>query len=227
MRSIGDAFSFVFRDRDWPVKIFIGALFTFLSIFLIGIPVVYGYLIELLQRVRRNEPVPLPEWKDPGIKFITGFKYLVTLGVYTIPAALVVLSLVFLLFLTMPAFCCQSACSIASLTYLPLIICFVVLYSLALYLLLPFIAIRFAVRERIGDGLALPAIFRLFRTYAGESVLLLLLMIATSIGAAFGVLFFIVGVFATSFYGHCVIFHCYGQIAASIESSIPTTQQPA
>ena len=54
MRDIGEAFSFPFRDPNWVSKFLIVAIFVALSILLIGIPVLYGYYLELVQRVRRK-----------------------------------------------------------------------------------------------------------------------------------------------------------------------------
>ena len=55
MNTISEAFTFPFKDPNWLTKFFIGAMFVVLSFFLIGIPVLYGYCIEIQQRVRRGE----------------------------------------------------------------------------------------------------------------------------------------------------------------------------
>jgi hypothetical protein len=51
MNNLGEAFTYVFSDRDWPVKFLVGILFLFLSIIVVGIPFVTGYFLEIIRRV--------------------------------------------------------------------------------------------------------------------------------------------------------------------------------
>ncbi len=217
MRMISDSFSFIFRDPDWPLKMLVGSLFVFLSMFLIGIPVLYGYLIELLQRVRRNEQRPLPEWKDPGIKFLTGLKYCITLFLYYLPFMIILLPIIFMTALVIPA-AYRSPDDLALFALLPPIVIIILVYTVLMVILTPFIAIRFAVNERIGDGLSVGKIFRSLGRHGGDAIILFLLSLAVSLGSAIGLIVFIIGIFATSFYSHCVTFHLYGQLAQSIDA---------
>lgn len=41
--QVGRAFSFMFEDKNWVVKIILGAVFNLLSIVLVGIPFILGY----------------------------------------------------------------------------------------------------------------------------------------------------------------------------------------
>jgi hypothetical protein len=218
MRSVGEAFSFVFRDPDWPVKVLLGALFTALSVVLVGIPVVYGYYIEVLRRSSRNDPNALPDWSDPGIKFITGFKYLVTLFIYSLPVILLMVPL--FLYLIFTAALSPHSVTAPMIT-LPLVILIVMPFSLFISLLLPLITIRFAERERISDGLNIAECLRLFRLCWQDLLLILVMNFLVSIGAAFGLILFIIGVLATSFYAHCVLFHLYGQLASTLRRESP------
>ncbi len=61
-----EAFRFIVRDPRWLSKIALGAVFSFLSVFIIGAILVQGYLLLMAERVARAEPLPLPEWEDFG-----------------------------------------------------------------------------------------------------------------------------------------------------------------
>ncbi len=85
--DFGRAFTFVREDPDVVKKILIGAVFALLSLILVGSFFLGGYLVRLIQRTTRGEPLPLPEWDDFGGLFQDGLKivgaYLAyTLGLY-------------------------------------------------------------------------------------------------------------------------------------------------
>ena len=77
MEDITRTITFVTEDRDWLQKLVKGAAFTLLSVpLIVGLPFVFGYMLELHRRlVRGAEPV-LPEWDDLPGKFVEGFKFL-------------------------------------------------------------------------------------------------------------------------------------------------------
>ena len=64
MQNLGRAFSFMFEDKDWIQKILIGAAFLLLSMIIIGIPFVLGYLREVARRSAEGKELPLPDWDD-------------------------------------------------------------------------------------------------------------------------------------------------------------------
>ena len=228
MRDISEAFAFPFKDADWPMKFLIGAVFTFLSVFLIGVPVLYGYYIELVQRVRRGESYPLPEWKDVGVKFIVGFKYFIATLIYSLPILIIVIPLVVTTILTAVTFGDPDITGVftggmwfiaAILVILP--------YSLFIALMLPVITIRFAERERIIDAIDIGSVLRLFGKYWQDSIIAALLAFVVSLFSWIGIIALIVGILFTLFYGSLVRFHLYGQIAQTIESATPPPiQQP-
>ena len=71
------AFSFMFEDKNWVVKIFVGAIFNLLSLILVGIPFILGYLLELAKNSSEGKEIPLPEWDKLGDKFTRGLIYLI------------------------------------------------------------------------------------------------------------------------------------------------------
>jgi hypothetical protein len=218
MTNISNAFTFPFKDPSWVTKLLIGAIFTFLSILMIGIPVLFGYYVELLQRVRRREPYPLPEWTDVGVKFITGVKYLVTLFVYYLPVVIVLAPVVFLLLVVSVTGSYLQA-EIGSAAFMVIILLIVLPYSLFIALLTPIISITFATDERIGSGLRLGFVLRMFRQYWQESLISVLITLGVELLAGIGILFFVIGILITSFYASLVQFHLYGQIGQSIDES--------
>jgi hypothetical protein len=212
MSHPGDAFTFMFKDPNWVTKVLIGGLFVLLSCFLIGIPVLYGYCIELQQRVRRGEEYPLPEWRDVGVKFVLGVKYIVTLLIYYLPLVIVAIPvLIFSVLAT--ATDAEMAHAFGGATVAILILFFIMPFSLLLALLTPVISIKFAERERIGDGVDLGEVFRMFREHWQDSLVAILLSILAGFLAIFGLLLFLIGVLFTSFYALLVRHHLFGQIA--------------
>ena len=219
MKNIGDSFSFIFKDTNWATKVLIGAIFSFLSIFLIGIPVVYGYGVTVLQRVRRGEQNPVPEWKDVGVLFIKGIKYLVTLLIYYLPIMILSLPIIILI-----VFGLINGVTLLELIegsiIISIVFFFILLYTLFIVILTPLISILFAERESILDGLQLGKIFSSFKCYWQDVLILAALVIALDILASLGFIFFLIGIFFTSFYVTLVRFHLYGQIGRSIQERL-------
>jgi len=218
MIDYGEAFSFPFKDRDWPLKFIIGGAIMLLSIVIIGIPVAYGYCIEIQQRVRRGEEKPLPEWKDVGIKFILGFKFLVTLFVYRLPLFILAMPFLLMVLLTVGTRDYWMTGFVGGIAFL-IFIAFAVLYGLALLVIMPLIAYKFAEHERIREGLQVMSVLSLL----GEHWRDLLLIAGVSIGIGLlsvcGLVIFVVGILLTIFYAMLVQFHLYGQIGRLIGGS--------
>lgn len=215
MNNFGEAFTFPFKDPNWFSKFVIGAIFVFLSFFLIGIPVLYGYCIEIQQRVRRGEQYPLPEWKDVGVKFILGFKYLVTLLIYYIPVFLVLIPVVLLLVvqnLDIP----EAPKIFNGMGYEVTLVVFLIGYSLLISFLSPIISVEFAEHEKIREGLDVGNIIQLFSKHWQDALIAILLGMAAGIFAIVGLLFFIAGIFFTTFYALVVRYHLFGQIGKNI-----------
>ena len=217
MINISEGFTYIFKDPDWIAKILLGAFFTFLSVFLIGIPVVYGYQIELIQRIRHREKYPLPEWKDVGVKFIVGLKYLATLFIYYIPLMLILIPIIFLFLLSFLHG--QTILELIDSSAILIIIFLVFLpCSLIITLLTPIISIQFADRERISDGLQIGNVVNIFKKCWQDIIIIVVLCFAIDLLASIGIIFFLVGIFITAFYVSLVKFHLYGQLTLSLQN---------
>ncbi len=215
MKNLGQAFTFPFKDPDWIAKLTIGSFFTLLSLFLVGIPVLYGYYLDLVRRVRRGDPNPLPEWKDVGVKFISGCKYLVTLWIYYVPLIIVFLPVVLMLLLTSAAGSHLEA-QLGRAAFVGMLIFVVVPYALAVQLLTPVITILFAEEEKIREGLNIGRVVRLFGGCWQDCLIVLAISLATEIASSLGFLLFVIGILFTSFYVTLVRFHMIGQIGSTI-----------
>jgi hypothetical protein len=211
MKDIGKAFSLPFKDPSWVSKFLIAALFLLLCLIGIGIPVIVGYLIQVTQRVIRREERALPEWNDIGIKFVLGFKYCIAYLIYLIP---VFLLLIPVLGLAIAANASDAPEMVGALTivYVFGFTLLAIPYSLLLSAILPIIAYRFALREKISDAIDLGTIFRDFRNNWQNTVVVALIAIGIQSFAFVGVIFFLVGIFFTLFYVYLVSAAMHGML---------------
>ena len=209
--DIGSAFSAPFKDPDWGRKFLIGGLMVFACLFGFGFFVLAGYYIELTRRVMKREEYPLPEWKDLGVKFIVGFKYVVTILTYVLPVILLAIPLVVLIAISVtndP----DGAPSLLASIYLFAYVLLVIPYGLALTLVQPIIAYKFAERESIADALDVAQVFRLFKTNWESTLVVAILVIGVDSLAGIGILAIIIGVLFTIFYVYMVSAFLHGQL---------------
>jgi hypothetical protein len=96
--DIGKAFSFVFEDKDWVVKLLVaaailvgGILFFWLLLIplIVAIALVAGYAVEIMRRVIKGHPQPLPEWDNWSAFLADGLKAIVIAIVYALPFVLI------------------------------------------------------------------------------------------------------------------------------------------
>ncbi len=211
MKDLGKAFSFPFKDPGWVPKFLIAALFMILSLFLVGIFILAGYLIQVTQRVMRREEHPLPEWNDIGVKLIIGFKYCVVYVLYLMPIFILMIP-VFVLAIIGELANSSDVVGVIVSVYIFGFILLTVPYSLALALMLPIISYRFAARERISDALDIGTILRLFRQHWQNTLVVALIGIGIESFAFVGIFFFFIGVLFTLFYTYLVSAHLHGQL---------------
>jgi hypothetical protein len=197
--QVGRAFSFMFEDKNWVVKIILGAVFNLLTVVLIGIPFVLGYLLELAKNSSEGKEVPLPEWDKLGDKFIRGLIYLVILIIYSIPGMI--------------------------LSFIPCVkFCLGPLYFLALAFVIPYITVKYAQTGSFEDVFRFNEIIEFVKANLGNLIIVLLLGIAFQIIAAFGILALVVGILFTMFWADLGIFYLYGQVYREGKKEESTTQ---
>ena len=185
MNNIGRAFSYMFEDKNWFGKIFIGGLFCLLSFVFIGMPFVFGYILEVVKRSSENKGVPLPEWDDLGGKFTRGLIYIIILIIYVLPGSLLSMSELF---------------------------CFSFLWWIAMLFVIPYITVRYSLSGNFADAFQFKQMFEFVKLNFSNIFIVVLLSIALSILSSFGILFLVVGVFFTWFWASLGIGYLYGQL---------------
>lgn len=181
------AFSFMFEDKNWVVKIFLGAIFNLLSLVLVGIPFILGYVLELARNSSEGKEIPLPEWDKLGDKFTRGLIYLIILVIYSIPGMI--------------------------LSFIPCVkYCLGPLYFLALMFALPYITLKYAKTGSFEEAFRFNDMFEFVKQNLNNLIMVVLLTIALEIIASFGVLALVVGVFFTCFWASLAVYYLYGKV---------------
>ena len=197
--EVGRAFSFMFEDKNWLMKFILGAVFNLLTLVLVGIPFVLGYLLELTKNSSEGKELPLPEWDKLGDKFVRGLIYLIILIIYSIPGMI--------------------------LSFIPCVkFCLGPLYFLALAFVLPYITVKYAQTGSFEDVFRFNEIFDFVKANLNNLVIVVLLSIALVIIALFGILALVVGVFFTGFWAFLAIAYLYGQVYREGKKEKPATQ---
>lgn len=199
MQNVGRAFSFMFEDKDWVVKILLGAVFNLLTLVLVGIPFLLGYLLELAKNSSEGKEIPLPEWDNLGDKFVRGLIYLVIVIIYSIPGFI--------------------------LSFIPCVkYCFGPLYFLALLFVLPYITVKYAQTGSFEEVFRFNEIFDFAKANVSNLIIVVLLFIALVIIAWFGTLALVVGVFFTAFWAFLAIAYLYGQVYREGQKEEPAAE---
>lgn len=87
--DLEQAFTFIWKDPAWQKKLGIASLLTLSLVGMIG---VFGWLGELARRVAMDEEEPLPDWADIGAYFIKGLQFLGIAFIWSLPAILFILT---------------------------------------------------------------------------------------------------------------------------------------
>jgi hypothetical protein len=187
MMNYTRAFSFMFEDKNWVVKILLGAIFNLLTVVLIGIPFILGYLLELARNSSEGKEIPLPEWDNLGDKFTRGLVYFIIVIIYSIPGII--------------------------LSFIPCVkYCLGPLYFLALAFILPYITVKYARTGSFEEVFRFNDIIDFTKKNINNLIIVVLLSIALQIIASFGVLALVVGMFFTIFWADLAIYYLYGKV---------------
>ena len=206
--DVGKSFTFMFEDKDWLVKILIGGVFTLLSVILVGIPFVLGYVLEVIRRVIRQDPEPLPDWDNLGEKFVQGLVLLVIFIIWLIPVWFLA--------------CIQTGVSIALantqgsegvITAVSLCVsCLSVLWGIVVGLASPAICTRYAVSGQFASAFQFGEIWNFTTKNLVNVIIAVLLSWVAGLIAGFGIILCVVGVFLTTFWSYLVMGHLFGQV---------------
>jgi hypothetical protein len=211
MNNLGKAFSFPFKDPEWVSKFVLAALFMILSLFVVGIFIVSGYLVQVTQRVMRNEENPMPAWDDIGVKLVVGFKYFVVHLVYALPI-FIIFGIFFIVAIVSGFSAARHEGAFIGMFFVGYMftIFFTVLYSFVLAALTPVIAVKFAERENIGDALDIAEVWKFFRRNWQMVAIVALIAVGLQSFSGIGLILFLIGVLFTMFYAYLVSAYMYG-----------------
>lgn len=209
------------EDPDWIKKILVGGAATFLSLLVVGAPLVAGYWVRLVQRSARGETRPLPEWDDLGALFMDGLRamgiHLAHVLVVALPLALAALTLVLVggdaAFVAGGSNEAGDAMgALAGLGFFALYAIFCVA-MLLLMLYVPAALTRFAVSRRFSAGFEVLENVAFIRRNLVNYALSLILYFVVSFVAQFGIVLCCVGLFPAAFWAGCILAWALGETA--------------
>jgi len=217
--DFGLAFSYVFEDEDWVKKL---ALASVLCLTVIGVIPVLGWGLEVIKRVIKEDPEPLPNWSEFGQYFVKGLLVLLVGFVYSLPVILV-------------GSCNAGAGALLGNTgedfATPLIwiltsclSCLYVLYGLGVSLVLPAALGHYAASGQFGSVFKLGEIFRIVKNNLGNYGLVFLGMLLSYIIAPLGTVACGIGVAVTTAYAILFNSHLMGQ---AYRIAVPGGELPA
>jgi hypothetical protein len=176
----------MFEDSKWLQKILIGAAFVLLSVVLIGIPFVLGYMMEVIRRSYEDQEVPLPEWENWGELFTKGLiAFIITLAVI-IPGII--------------------------LSQIPCVQVLVLLYMIIVGLALPLLYARYAITGDLNKAFEFNEIMEMFKENIGNLVAVFIMVIIFTVIASISTLALFVGFFFGAFYAKLGAGFLYGKV---------------
>ncbi|MDQ7028342.1 MAG: DUF4013 domain-containing protein [Ardenticatenia bacterium] len=177
--NIGRAFRFSFDDENWVVKILIGGVISLLSVFLVPIPLLVGYYVEVIERTAREEDVPLPEWGEMGQLFRRGLTVTVGYLIYTLPLVLFVCCLILL---TTAAGDGEGVSGLVGVVLL-CFYCLVILYSLFIAFWLPAATVRYLETDQLSGMFQFGTIWQFVQRNIGHYLTVIFLSLGASLVA--------------------------------------------
>ncbi|MBU0670617.1 DUF4013 domain-containing protein, partial [Patescibacteria group bacterium] len=208
---LGDAFSFQFKPEGWFGRFLGGTLFVFLSMFIIPIPILVGYNLQVIKNVIDKKKDPLPHWTGVGKMWVDGVKFFfATLG-YALPIILIVIIMIVMGILA--AVYEDSEMAVITILLFLLLELVLMLYSLAMAFIAPILYIKRAQGATARELYHLGEIWSFIKKNIGNIIVVLLLGWASGLIVNFGMLFFFIGLFPAAFYAMTIIGHLYGQLA--------------
>ncbi len=202
------AFTFIWKDTEWPKKIGIAALLAFTLVGMVG---VFGWLGELARRVAADEENPLPDWSDIGEYFIKGFQFLGIAVIWSMPAALIILSSSAAITLTAMMDDPGPILPIISVFSMCLYV-LVFIYIIILNVLSPPLWLLVAEGNSFGLLVNPKSAWDLFRTNPGSFLIAMLIgWLIVSFLSPLGAVVCLVGAFFTTVLSQTIMAHLVGQ----------------
>ena len=228
------ALTFITEDERWKEKIAMGTVVALVSGMLtvvlvgfLGIFIIMGYSLRLMQNVQRGDQRPLPEWDQWSEDLSRGFKLFVVTLVWSLPAVLVSLPV---LFGSILASADSDVASVFGASVIMLGMCLSFLYGIFIYLVMPAFTVRFGEREQISDGLRVSEVWEWTRARLGDVIMFLVAfivasMVISTVGSIAGMVLCFVGLIVTiplaTLLTSLYQYHLMGQLAYKASTGQP------
>lgn len=226
--EISKSISFITEDPRWQQKLLIGTgviigslVLSVVLIGVLGLMIIGGYYIRLLQNVRDGQPYPLPEWDQWGEDLARGFKLVVASFVWGLPLIILAIPSVIGSIIGSEG---DEAVQFIGTMLVACGSCLSFIYGLLVALAVPGISISFARDEQITSGLQFREIIAWTQANIGQVLVVTLVYLAASIalniiGWVVGLLMICVGVIITlplaALLTGLFEYHLFGQLAYS------------
>lgn len=175
----GKGFTILFEDKEWVGKTLIGGIFILLSLVLIGIPFVLGYILEFVRNVIERKSPVLPEWDNMGEKFTKGLVFLVIVIIFALIFGVVIGILALIPCLG------WIAAGIVSVIF---------------YFVYPFLVCEYAVTNNFSFVFNFQRMFNFIGNQVVNLIVAIILSIVIGIMGSFGLILLIIGVIFTFFW---------------------------
>ncbi len=214
--NVGRAFTFMFDDPQWVSKMLIGAVIALLSVLVLPVFILMGYMIAVARNVMQGNE-RLPDWGDLMRYLTDGFFLWVATMVYTLPFWVLAGASFLPMFLSAGA---SEEAQAASMAISLLGLCLAFLFFLALFLITPALVVEYVADPRFGTLFQFGRVFGRVQRCFGPIVTVLLV---TTVGMfLYGIVISIIGlipcvgwliVFLLTVYPYLVAGYLYGQVA--------------
>ncbi len=215
--DIGKAFSFVFEDSDWIVKVLIagaillvGLLFSWLVLIplILAFALLGGYSIEIMRRVINGQADLMPDWDNWGEMIADGLKAIVIGIVYALPFIIISACLGIPLGLVSD----QGGGSNALVSLLSVgLSCLNIIWSIIISILLPAALAFWVADDDLGAAFRFGEVIAFVRDNLTTYLITFLMSWVASIVGSLGVILCGLGWFVTQPYSLMVTGHLYGQ----------------
>jgi hypothetical protein len=204
MIDLGRSFTHPFEDRDWAVKMLIGAGVQLVPILNFAL---YGYGLEVTRNTARSQDVPLPKWDDLGKHFVDGLKLFVVQLIYAIPiiavtVGMTVLGIVFGIGMDNAGRATRDTMTAGFAVVMVSLFCLIFIYGLFYAFITPAYTIQIARTGEIGSAFRFHEMFALIKRRPTDYLIVFILPVA--LGIVLAIAFSVVA--AIPFIGLCLYF---------------------
>jgi hypothetical protein len=204
MIDFGRAIQHPFEDKDWAVKMLIGAGVSLVPILNFAMN---GYALQVQRNTALGQDVPMPRWDDLGKHLTDGLKIFVVQLIYMIPIliitfGLMTMSLVFGVSADSMRGSVRDAVGTGFIVLTLGVTCLLLLYGLVFAFIIPATTIQVARTGQIGSAFNFSEMLALIRRRTGDYVLVVVTPLIISLG--FSLVFGVINIIP--FVGLCITF---------------------